>query len=166
MAPKKLHGAALKSHLAKKQKLSEPTQGSSSQVPAGAPTSPKGKGKEKANEEPEAEPTLLLPNLSEDAVFPQLPEVSDDDMAAAVSYVSKYKSSKKKDKTQDILSAFLQFLPDDGKKFFAHDVLAKQNFEELAEFALELRSLLSKPREYQTTSYHANEDFILTYLFQ
>jgi hypothetical protein len=90
MAPKRLHGAALKSHLAKKQKLSE------SQVPAGAPTSPKGKGKEKAKEEPEAEPTLLLPDLSEDVVFPQLPEVSDDVMAAAVSYVSKYKVLEEK----------------------------------------------------------------------
>jgi hypothetical protein len=38
----------------------------------------RGKGKEKAKEEREAEPTLLLPDLSEDVVFPQLPEVSDD----------------------------------------------------------------------------------------
>jgi hypothetical protein len=148
MAPKRLHGAALKSHLAKKQKLSESTQGSSSQVLAEAPTSLKGKGREKAKEEPEAEPTLLLADLSKDAIFPPLPEVSDDDIAAAVSYVSEYKSSKKNDKTEDILSAFLKFLPDDGKRFFVHDVLAKQNFKELAEFALELRNLLAKPREH------------------
>jgi hypothetical protein len=148
MAPKRLHGAALKSYLAKKQKLSESTQGSSSQVPAEAPTSPMGKGKEKAKEEPEAETKLLLEDLTKDAVFPLLPEVSDDDIVAAVSCVSKYKSSKKDDKTQDILSAFLEFLPDDGKRFFVHDVLAKQNFEKLAEFALELRNLLIKPREH------------------
>jgi hypothetical protein len=86
--------------------------------------------------------------LSKDVIFPLLPEVSDDDITAAVSYVSTYKSSKKDDKTQDILSAFLKFLPDDGKRFFVHDVLTKQDFEELAKVALELQNLLVKPREH------------------
>lgn len=170
MARKRLYGAAADSHRAKRQKQSEPTEGSSSQFPAEAAeaaTSAKAKGKERAEEEPEAEPTLLPPHLSEKAVFPQLPEVSDDDMATAFSRVDGYKpSKKKKDKTREILLAFLKFLPDDGKKFFVHDVLALQSYDELVGFALKLRNLLARPREYQSASYHANDVLILTSSFQ